>query len=245
MLNDTQAEASPDSPLYFELDSITIDYELPRVPGIADTPEDYSQEIGGRIFVLGPGDDKEDERVEIGHLRATLIQLERAMQDGIELWDILDAPSEETAECLQLFDNVDDVKLRVDDEEFSRRVRNLFDADVWFGDILLVEKIEIKPEYRGYGVGLVAMRGLIEAFGRSCSLVVCKPLPLQYSGNVNEENRFDFKAAQEKLRKYWAKAGFKRVPKTDLYALTPLHKLPDLPKSTIQPSAPKRLNWMR
>src|SRR6185437_7168848 len=86
--------------------------------------------------------------------------------------------------------------------------------------ILLLTRMEIKPEYRGHGAGLVAIRALIDVFGRGCGLVVCKPFPLQYKDEVAEADRKEFEKALEKLRKYWSRLGFQRVAETDLYALS-------------------------
>lgn len=213
-------------------DSIEIDFKLPKVPAVPSGPEDYSQLVTGTVFATRQevqGND--DGRVEIGTLTASIIQLSRAIDEGWNLYDILDAPSHSTAECLGLFQEIDYNTLRLKSPDYNARVRNLFKDDVWVGDILLVEKIEIQEEYRGHDSGLFVMRTVIDTFGHGRSLVVCKPFPLQYSSTVTENNHTEFQAALKKLRKYWSRSGFKRVPKTDLYALLPHHRLPPVPTS--------------
>src|SRR5579875_2810308 len=157
-----------------DYNSIEIDFKLPKVPAVSSGPEDFCQLVTGTVFATRKEvQDNDDGRVEIGTLTASIIQLSRAIDEGWNLYDILDAPSHSTAECLELFQEIDYNTLRLKSPEYNERVRNLFKDDVWVGDILLVEKIEIREEYRGHDSGLIAMRAVINTFGHGCALVVC------------------------------------------------------------------------
>jgi hypothetical protein len=226
MRNTKHKQPPAASQVAVDFNDISLDFEMLRIPVIPSEPDDFSQAIQGRIFAQG-----ENDRVAIGTLSASVIHISRALDENWNLYDILDAPSGEIADCLQLFAEVNYDTLTLDSYEYNEHVLKLFKNDVWAGDILLAEKIEIHPPYRGNDAGLIAMRGLINTFGGDCQLVVCKPFPLQYSCKVDAENQLGFKAALSKLKKYWKRAGFKRVPKTDLYALAPHWRLPRLAKA--------------
>lgn len=96
-------------------------------------------------------------------------------------------------------------------------------ADLWeecapeLGDcagegIMLIHKIELKSEYRGAGAGLEIMREICVRFGAGHSFVACKPFPLDM-----DIQSPDFKAKQLKLRRYWTKAHFQRIRRTNFF----------------------------
>jgi GNAT superfamily N-acetyltransferase len=215
-----QEDSNVDNSADFEF--IYLDYEISCVPAKPDDPGQFSQPIDAKILVLGGPGSADDSLTEIGELAAMIIRISQAQEAQWDVSTTLDAYSGECADCTKLFD----------DNDYTEAVQKLFDYDVCVDDILLVTRIEIKPEYRGHNVGLVAMRALIDMFGKGCGLVVCQPFPLQYGGNtpVAHDDK-EYQKALEKLRKYWSRVGFKRVPKTDLYALAPHFRLPALPET--------------
>src|SRR5580704_14493290 len=48
-------------------------------------------------------------------------------------------------------------------------------------DLLIIDCMEIRPRWRGMGVGPAAVDRTIDIFGAGCGLVACKPLPLQFT----------------------------------------------------------------
>ena len=128
-----------------DYDSVEIDFKLPKVPAVPSGPEDFSQSARGTVFATRKEvQDNDDSSVEIGTLSASIIQLSRAIDERWNLYDILDAPSHSTAESLGLFQEIDYNTLRLKTPEYNERVRNLFKDDVWVGDILLIERIELR-----------------------------------------------------------------------------------------------------
>jgi GNAT superfamily N-acetyltransferase len=188
-------------------------------------PGDWALEISGSILVT----DEVQGRVchasetEIGTMRAFLIQVREARRQGLQAFTVLKAKCFATSEYTQLFDKA----------EWRKRVRKKFDPRS--ADLLILDRIELQPEYRGQGVGLLAVRCVIEMFGLRCGLVACKPYPLQFEGSnkwtppaqVSGTTK-SLREARRKLRRYWACAGFKRVPGTMLYALEPQRNLPTI-----------------
>jgi hypothetical protein len=155
---------------------------------------------------------------EIGSVKAFLIQIREARQKGWGPSEVLKAKSFATSEYVQLFKK----------GTWRKRVRRKFEPRS--ADLLILDRIELKPEYRKYGSGLLAARCVIGIFGSRCGLVACKPYPLQFEGS----NRWrppagptkTLRKARKKLRRYWARVGFQRVPGTLLYALDPEGRLP-------------------
>jgi hypothetical protein len=224
-LMDTTEERSAATDTQVELDysSLTLDLSMTYIRVCPDGPEAFSQDMEVTIFAEreDPPEESDETRVQIGHISATLIRLSDATAAGWDLYTALDAPSHSTSECLELLG---------DNGEYSAAVQDVLQDEVfWPENILLVERLEIQPEHRGHNAGLYAMRAFIDLLGAGCSVVACKPFPLQFEGKVTDENRKEFLAAQTKLRKYWGRVGFKRVPKTDLCVLSPLLRLPKLP----------------
>lgn len=99
------------------------------------------------------------------------------------------------AQCLDLYQACD---IRAETfaafEELQRRERAsasgpesaglLFDV-VPLGFVLL-NRLYIKPAYRGKEYGLVALQMMIQRFRMGAGLVVMKPFPLQFEGRINE-----------------------------------------------------------
>jgi GNAT superfamily N-acetyltransferase len=195
-----------------------IDSHVPR-----KKPGDWALEISGSILATvqtafrgGNGSD-----AEIGIVKAFLIQIREARREGFQASAVLNAKSFATSEYSQLFKKL----------EWRKRVSKKFEPRS--ADLLILDRIELKPEYRGHGFGLLAARCVIETFGSRCGLVACKPYPLQFEGSNQWRPPARvwgaakaLRRARTKLRRYWARVGFQRVPRTMLYALDPARDLP-------------------
>jgi hypothetical protein len=145
-----------------------IDSHVPR-----KEPGDWALEISGSIFVteetaLRAGDGSD---AEIGIVKAFLIQIREARREGLQASAVLNAKSFATSEYSQLFKKL----------EWRKRVSRKFEPRS--ADLLILDRIELKPEYRGQAFGLLAARCVIEMFGSRCGLVACKPFPLQFEGS--------------------------------------------------------------
>ena len=186
-------------------------------------PADWALEISGSILATEQSTFRSGDTsdAEIGIIKAFLIQIREARREGLPASAVLNAKSFATSEYSQLFKKL----------KWRKRVSKKFKPRS--ADLLILDRIELKPEYRGHGFGLLAARCMIETFGSRCGLVACKPYPLQFEGS----NRWRPPArvwgatkalprARKKLRQYWARVGFQRVPRTTLYALDPERALP-------------------
>ena len=94
--------------------------------------------------------------------------------------------------------------------------------------LLILHTLTIEEQWRGQGLGLLAIDTLFRIVGEF-ELCIIKPFPLQFSGKVTDENRQEFKVAQGKLQRYWARLGFKPIPKhREFYVLDPRMKQPSV-----------------
>ena len=87
---------------------------------------------------------------------------------------------------------------------------------------------DIRPKFRGMGVGSAAIDRTIDIFGPACGLVACKPWPLQFTPAFARDGKAlkRLKApgvgqdeAVRNLRAYWSKLGFWPVGETGIYLL--------------------------
>ena len=104
--------------------------------------------------------------------------------------------------------------------------------------LLLIDRMEIDPQYRGKRIGLAAMYYTIQKFGHGCSLSVIKPFPLQFEARAKEkpQSNGDLKlamftrneaAAVDKLRVYYGLMGFLPIPGTQHMAMNKHFEAPN------------------
>lgn len=165
-----------------------------------------------------------DPHKPVGRARAFVVAVERARERGYAAQDLLDADSSVWPYHVL----------------FSRREAGFFtDAvnralgiandQVFNQDLLIIDRIEILPSYRGRGYGLQAMHLLMTHLSLGCRLAAIKPFPLQFEADrpLGEDpkwhgrlqlERFSLSKpkATRRLRDHYAKLGFVAVQGTDL-----------------------------
>jgi len=103
---------------------------------------------------------------------------------------------------------------------------------VFCRNILILDRLEILPRFRGQQLGLQYVRAAISRFGIGCRLAAIKPFPLQFEGKMGSvsgnETEYvgpsksmlaNFDAATKKLKKYYAREGFISLRNSDLMIL--------------------------
>jgi hypothetical protein len=165
----------------------------------------------------------------VGRINSSLVQVGRVADVGADLFEVMDGQSREMGEYHAAF-------FTPNDWDYKDSIRRRF-PDIISLDLLIIEHAEIQPAFRKRGVGLLAASRTIDVFGGNCGLVAMKPFPVQFSNYLDSgwrppdgigDPKAAFRAAREKLRSYWARAGFKRVNGTDYRALCPERKRPSL-----------------
>ena len=160
---------------------------------------------------------------QIGNLCCFLVQPGLAEEKQVSLFDAMDSISDETAECYEsVFDPSTD--------GWNADIEDLYSGGPIGSDLLFIDRVELDGKYRGKGIGRAVVREVIETFGLHCGLVVCKPYPLEYSGwtekfSAAEQGKPEFEQeradAFERVRKFWTKCGFVRVPGSEFYSHCP------------------------
>lgn len=104
----------------------------------------------------------------------------------------------------------------------KERIERLLERDVSYGNVLILDRLEILPQFRGHGLGAEVIRRLIERFSPGADLVAMKPFPLQLEANPCDQGAWRDKLQLEglsrnaarstsKLRRYYAAIGFKHL----------------------------------
>lgn len=171
-------------------------------------PSHYMYVTSGTVA----GSDEQDQKIVAGRFRLIYIDVCAALNARASVFDIFDC----TQETCDYFSAIFDIETLGP----SSALTHLFKEDVWPGNVLIVDRLEILPEFRGHNLGLVVMRGLIERFGAGAGVVAIKPFPIQRELSSQEEDEWrqkmrlgDFEQnlsrATATLRRHYAKLGFK------------------------------------
>lgn len=86
-------------------------------------------------------------------------------------------------------------------------------------DVFVIEHMEIEPNHRGRGLGLSAMRALLRTFATGETLAATRPLPTIAEGKTLWPS--ELREAQERLCRYWQRAGFERFGRSDILVRAP------------------------
>jgi hypothetical protein len=99
------------------------------------------------------GHNETDRTVEVGRFRLFYIDVWAAVNAGASVFDIFDYTQETCDYYAAIFD--------MGTLDPSPWLRRLFKDEVWPSNTLILDRLEILPEFRGHNLGLVVMRRLI------------------------------------------------------------------------------------
>jgi GNAT superfamily N-acetyltransferase len=171
-------------------------------------PDDFITVYEGNI--IGMADDDSEEK--IGTLILYIVEVGRAMNERISLFDVMDCLDGDSCDCFANLFDPETEHLKPEVERLVSENR----ATQW--DIMLIERLELVPEYRGRGLGRKVALRAIQKFGENCGIITCVPVPLQFSGlGPNDERPKGLKSAQRHVRNFWQSVGFGRIPSSDYY----------------------------
>ena len=177
---------------------------------------DFVHSILGRVFVKS--EEVRDEE-DAGYLRASLVQFGDAMDRGISTERLGDGIEGSIAEYWELLFDLESGYWR-------EEIQDEYEASGC--DLLIIDCVEIRPRWRGLGVGPAAVDRTIDIFGPGCGLVACKPWPLQFTPAFARDQKAlkRLKApdvgrdeAVRKLRAYWSRLGFWPLGETGIHLL--------------------------
>jgi hypothetical protein len=183
----------------------------------------YLTAYEGDLFVFLDKERENDDREHpAGQVRFFVLNADAAESAGENLFDVLDE-REETAAYVPLLGD--------DAGNFSRAVCKILGEEMVFcRNMLILDRVEIQPRFRGQQLGLQYVRAAVSRFGIGCRLAAIKPFPLQFEGKMgtvggsetvepSKSMLADFDAATKKLKQYYAREGFVSLRNSDLMIL--------------------------
>lgn len=95
----------------------------------------------------------------------------------------------------------------------------LFTADGWFrkrvadmpGDLLVLDRLGLAPEYRGRDLGLAILLETIRELGSGCAVVAMIPFALAYDHTAGTFTPIDDPEGTKKLQGYYQRLGFRKL----------------------------------
>lgn len=101
------------------------------------------------------------------------------------------------------------------------------------GSVVLFESLEIKPKYRGIGLGKIIFAGIVEEFSDTAAVIIMKPAPIKSAEEYGISMK-EWEKGKKKLYKYWASIeGVYPVGKADPYLFVPTNMVCDGPKDVL------------
>ena len=198
-------------------------YDQYNKHAIVDEPEGYMRPISGRVELF-TGDDhdnahegKRERGTVAGRFDASYINVDKSLVDGVKLYDVMETYSAETAEIYETLFDPHTCELR---EEVKKLL-----GGVTFRNILVINRVEILPPYRGMGLGLATMWDLVRRHSAGCGIVALKAFPIQFrAGRLSDLEESDWNKkmgydpysyavefAHEKLIFHLKKLGFEPI----------------------------------
>ena len=149
----------------------------------------------------------------------------QAVSHGFSVYDVLDTYGHTEAYFDTLFGQ--------NDPDFNEQLLDVFDHEVSARNLLILDRLEILPNYRGCKMGLSIIRHQIARFSAGAGVVAIKPFPLQFESSSNETDEKNWRAdmmldklsgsvrsATEKLCDYYVQLGFRRIARTPFLAVS-------------------------
>jgi GNAT superfamily N-acetyltransferase len=161
------------------------------------------------VYHADEGDDPGPRKV--GHVRFWRVLISAARDAGEDSYEVCDAANQELhdAWCTLFSPKTRDLRPSIQDRFY-----------LMSPDLLLIEWIELDPEWRGLGVGLLVLRRIIEAYAPEGGLVVCQPWTATPDGQARDDQ------GTVRLRMYLRRLGFRRVRMSPFYGFSTTHSLP-------------------
>lgn len=173
-----------------------------------------------------------DEEIIAGKFRAYYIDIVSAINDGtVSVFDVFDSRSCTLDYYSAIYEN--------ESFDINEKLLKALDCDPFFGNVLIIDRLEILPAFRAHNLGLVTMRRLIQRFGAGASIAAIKPFPLQFEANKDIDDEWsqqlklpafdkNNRSATARLKKYYRKLGFVSLPSTPFMFLELERTLPSV-----------------
>jgi len=217
--------ASRTLPLDPESPSLLLKWKDEYAGWFHGEPSAFVHDIEGSVVEITEGD-----QAIAGRFVVYYLDIAGALTAHYPLFDVMDALQVTTDYWSALLES--DGRLR---PELERLVGDPpFDLN-----LLILDRLELLPAYRGRGLGLRVLCEMIRRFSPGAGIVAMQPFPLQFQNRRGEVETDPWRrslklpggvkrSALQTLRRHYAKLGFVRVPKTDLMIRSTEWPLPSL-----------------
>jgi hypothetical protein len=196
-------------------------------------PDSYCFNHYGKLMFVpirdGIVSDEKEIELEIGNIKCIKISNPKIIDDGLNRLDYLDSKTRElyvVAQLLEALDGEEEVRhASIYNKLYppgGPRIKVSLINDVGDGDeimqgsVLYIERIEIKEEFRGLGLGLFLVDQADSVLNNHMSLCLLNPYPLQYLEDDMDPESSGFKISQNKIKKLWQLLGFKSIKHGDV-----------------------------
>lgn len=196
------------------LSYMTLRWESTSPIHATGEPEDYIYESSGNIVAI---DEDGESETTVGKFRVYYLDLDRAIDESYPIEDVFDAHSH----LYEYYGALVDARSCGFRQSVFRAIRE----EPLVMNILIIDRVEILPRYRGYELGLDVMRHTVHRFGNGASVVAIKPYPLQFEARSERESQWTKSmsldelpstesSATRKLVSYYQRLGFQKVPRS-------------------------------
>ena len=190
-------------------------------------PHDFVYETSGDLFNF----DEFENREFIGKFRVYYVDVERARNEREPIFPLFDDHSAEVEEYYEpIFGS--------EGYDFNENLLEAVNHEVSGCNLLILDRLEILPQYRRKKLGLTILHHMIDRFSAGASIVAMKPFPLQFEPIRDEDKKkwrdrmrldqfpTDENIAIEKLYTYYRKLGFIHLNGTPMMVISTDWSLP-------------------
>lgn len=176
-------------------------------------PSGLLYETFGTLFNV---DDNNGDKELVGRFGLCYVDVGRAVNEGISLLEVLDSFDH----TMEYYDPI----FGGNDPDFGDQLLKVLDHDISGSNLLILDRLEILPKFRGKGLGLSIMREMMKRFSAGAAVVAIKPFPLQCELEPHRDEAKKWRSemglshlpqnerlATKKLCDYYSKLGFRRL----------------------------------
>lgn len=190
---------------------VIFQYEFKSCMGISEGVR-YIQDIVVTIYKV---DDYGKPIDTIGRSTFKMMLLTQARNDEYDLEEIFDMTEYTYRIASEIFD--------FEESDLKQGILDYFGEELEYSNICILERLGIKPEYRGKGIARKLIKDIVHNWGAACGVFVMQAFPLQGEPAGYRRNGLeidleldklepDMKKATKQLTAYYKSTGFKSIP---------------------------------
>lgn len=169
---------------------------------------DCIQEVKVKIYSL---DEENNHREWVGEVEFKIIHIDRAEVNGFNIYDVFDEYEYTFRHSQEFYD--------FEKNQFKDNLLEVFPDLDYTKKICIIEKIIVKPKFRGNKLGAKIFKDIVFNFDY-CELFIVQPYPLQFDNSLENDFREQYNLHQleqnerkaiHKLQKYYQTWGLRKI----------------------------------